>query len=1120
MDDLLSEALGGIDDSSASKDEYQPAIAALESALDLNGLLIEALGAPENYGKIISEATSTGATAIVLIADGDVDHEALVRAYSSQAVTPVPSLLVLKEEEQCIAVEVITEGGNPFPGVGVRTIVTNRASPSSPQSDGFEQGDMFGAWNAALLRDFFSPTQADEEVTFSLSRAELDDIAPELGGFEGLLQAVQHGPPWKLSDGRALTNLALGLMRQRRHAASRPQGYIHPTRHLSYGAASDNFPPYLPVLAALVALSVEYQHGEGGFYAHAQDRLALPNSWGMNELDRVNALWRDLQKWTAETKGKFGVFKARTLGGRPVIGMLKSQSIIRASDIEKLHTLFSKLRLTPGEPMPLDRVGTVLGRIHDEHVLSRGIRDASAQEDYRSALIERLNQILLDWDGSTQSGEEEEAPTKTHRAYSRLGIALFADGNSPPWQLGWRMPSFRDDGRVTLEYGTARWHAAYDGSAYAVAKPDGSNSAHCELMTSELKLSVFFDDGFRPSERRKDLTWAASPLTVLEFSRRHRCLVELDAMPAQGATYLLVSPENRNFDHVVSLERVKLETCPGQGLPFGWRLLFLEDAATLTVDQRDQLPGVPPSASRPRAIRLIGGLRIRRAGRVAYLAHDLPMAEVDAPPGCKIRTPGLTIAETTDTAGGSSQPGFLQPSTRRTFELQVESDDRLFTLSVTSPEGRILGEAKLRLAVGGAEQTAGAIGLVPARGSLERGIAVHGMLVKGSDRGSAVPNRINVAAHRLGRVCNDLTQLPLDCPELRFLDALSQGSGRMAYGRARNILRRYLGKRSERTTTATLEALRQRGMLEIQSDTRGRWTAVGAVRPTLYALPLMVEEDPTWGVCGTPSQDYWRHLVATGADLYMSQDPETSLPVFRLRGAVRDSGPFHVTKQPPTAIATCSSSLEELRQAFASRGFETLDKRAHDREWFQPGCADWSDSTPRSDFDWVLLRYTDPDTGSHRLHSLRNGAPGHYRYRHVRNERWATWMAYDSCVRHFATMFPGIAPWPLSYQQVTRSLWVPAGMKLPLILERALVACSGGPPARARLIADQNTDADRLRARTVGGAFVGSFDRNYRDFLPPNDVRLWLEYQAVPREVVKIVANRLGCRLDEIGDLR
>ena len=1242
IDEVLSRALGGVNPSSTSKNKYRSAIAVIESALGLEGLLIKSLGAPKNYGNRISEATGTGARSLILVADGDVDHEALIRAYGARVVRPLPTLVALKEGSECVAVEVLTEGENPFPSVEARlfpaSAVPNVPSPellnavlridgcgweeaqralaahqnrwpgalrvkhapdqknlmnrireaagrrpavlvvfTTPElrvscgsalkelsdlvgeavvvTDGRDgvrvelalavaaagnaatalgpgaclapgQVDGFVSWNAALLRDFFSPTHHGEEVTLSASRPDLDDVAPELGGFEGLLQAVRDGPPWELPRGRDLTNLAVGLRHQRSRPRSRPPSYVHPTRLLSYGSASDNFPAYLPVLAALVALSLEYKHGEGGFYTHAQSRLSLGPSWGPGELERINTLWDDLESWTTETRGQYGIFRARVLGKRPVLGRLKSQSIIRDSDLDKLHRLFTKLDLPAGEPLVPEQIGRVLTRIQNEPILSQGLRDASIQADYRSALVERLDQILLDWDGSTATeGEGEQEPwSKTKSEYSKLGLVLFADGGRPPWRLGWRMPALQHDGHASLNLdNTACWRATFDGRPYAIAHPTDPNSGSCTPLNSPVQLTVISDDGFRPSQHRRPLAWSPNWLTVLEFSSQYHCLVEIDALPTNGPFYLLVSPTNENFAPVLRLAGIDTQTCPSQGLPSGWRLFHVPEAAALSNEQRSQLPGLSDGCTRSRAIRLVGGLRIRRAGRIAFLPHDLPMVEVDAPPDSEVRAPGLELTEVLD-SGELPLPdgdGLLEASTRRTFELQVACEDRMtFTLTVAPPAGEPLGTAKLRLAVESAEQAEGNISLIPAWQSKDRRLEIQGMVVTGLDERPTTSALLDVPPHLLGGdSVPDLERMPLECPEMRFLDALSQGTGRMSYGRARRIMRRYLNKRDQ-TTTATFEALRQRGMLEIRSDSRGRWTTVGSVRPTLYALSMTVGGDSTWGICGTLRLGHWKELTNTGAKLFVARDQTTGLPVFRLRGSVTASGTFDLQRSQPTTIAKCSASLDELRRAMASRGFEALDGRAQDCEWFQPTCADWRESGPPTVYDWVLLRYTDPDTGSHRLHSLRSGQPGEHRYRHVRNERWATWMAYDSCVRHIETFLPGVAPWPLSYHSRTRSVWVPARMRLPLILERALVACSGAPPARARMVRDTAPTESRLRGCTVGGAIVGDFDRNYSDFLPVDFPRVWLEYRHVPADVVDILTHRLGCRLDEIGDPR
>lgn len=1238
IDGLLSMALSGVDPSSTSKNKYAFAIETLEAALGVSSLFIKSLGAPKNYGNRISEATGANATVVILVGREDVDQEALRRAYRSRAVRPTPALLVVRDGDECIAVEVLTAGENPFPGVEVQALTLDGTPPPAAPSllaailslngqpwdiarrdlaelqeqgqsellvkrapdqknlqnrireaagrcpsvlvvmttpelraacgrclqdvadrvgeaivvtdgrgrarveiaeaaarsgdDGGEsidaELDEFVAWNALLLREFFSPAYADEEVTLSVSPPELDEIAPELGGFEGLLKAIRRGPPWSVPDRESLAGVASGLRAQRKYRDRRPPSYAHPSRYLPYGAAADDFPTYLPILAALVALAVEYEHGKGGFYWHVSQRLDLP-TWDASELERVNGLWEDLEAWTKTTDGKFGVFRRRTLGGRPNLGKLKAQSIVRAQDIDKLHRLFTKLDLAPARPLPEASTGTLLQRITEESTLSQGVRDAAGKPDYHAPLIERLNQLLLDWDGSSSSEADGRPTAEVHQAYARLGIALFTNAGRPPLTLGWRVPALHDDGRLTLTHDSeVTWETKFDGGPFSIARPVDPSFKGSELLGSKLDLSLRYEDDFRPPTRpRHGLPYSPSALVILGLHSNPQCLVELDSLPGHGKVWLLVSPDNRNFDHWHNVNLIQLKELPALGLPMGWRLFHIRDASTLTMDQRKQLPGMGDGATRPRALRLVGGLRTVRAGRVAFLPHDLPQLEVDAPWDAVIDSPGLKILEL-----GSPETESIQQSpilgddttpTRRVYDLEVEqSESRVFALTASTSTGERLGSVRLRLAVGDDRQIDGPVDLTPFCGQNQS--TVRGMMVRSPELDPSYTSRFEILPFLLGE---QVSKTRPECAEARFLDALAHGSGRMPYGRARSILRRYLDADREfsRSTTSTFEALRQRGMLEIRSDPRGRWTAIGAVPPTLYRLPFDVGGAPVWGVCGTVRLAQWAQLSRSNGQIWSRHLSSKSLPVVRLRGASVALEGFTNAETPPTAIASCSSSLAEIVAALGARGFESKDSRADDYEWFRPASGDWSPSEYHHTFDWSLLRYTDPETRSHKLHSLRSDIAGEVRYRHVRNERWATWIAYDSCVRNLAAKHPkleGIAPWPLSYDSRKRSLWTPARMRLPLILERSLVACSGSPPGTSRLVRDtdpSHRDPKSLRALSLD-EFVGFFDRNYAEFIPENEPRVWLEYQHVPRELVALVANKLGCRITEVGDFR
>src|SRR5205085_336487 len=117
-------------------------------------------------------------------------------------------------------------------------------------------------------------------------------------------------------------------------------------------------------------------------------------------------------------------------------------------------------------------------------------------------------------------------------------------------------------------------------------------------------------------------------------------------LPAHGGAYLLAAPDNvLLLEHVLSVNHVKHQSCPTDGLPNRWALFYLPDCAALTERFRDELPSGDLVRSRARPVRLLGGRAIQRAGIRQYLAYDLPSVELDAPSGTVLDAPGLTLVE-------------------------------------------------------------------------------------------------------------------------------------------------------------------------------------------------------------------------------------------------------------------------------------------------------------------------------------------------------------------------------------------------------------------------------------------------------------------------------------------
>jgi hypothetical protein len=156
-----------------------------------------------------------------------------------------------------------------------------------------------------------------------------------------------------------------------------------------------------------------------------------------------------------------------------------------------------------------------------------------------------------------------------------------------------------------------------------------------------------------------------------------------------------------------------------------------------------------------------------------------------------------------------------------------------------------------------------------------------------------------------------------------------------------------------------------------------------------------------------------------------------------------------------------------------------------------------------------LFRMEDRDTGKLQVYSLGIKQDGNRpRYGFVRDSRWGVWIAlgaFADFVKQFGIC--DASPWPVPYVRQSGTLLLPARVSLPVVLERALVLCSGSAPELMDL--EKRTDPASpyvALVRTADRAAVACTSMVYDDMA---DGR-WLAYKYVPEKIANVVAGKLG----------
>jgi hypothetical protein len=386
--------------------------------------------------------------------------------------------------------------------------------------------------------------------------------------------------------------------------------------------------------------------------------------------------------------------------------------------------------------------------------------------------------------------------------------------------------------------------------------------------------------------------------------------------------------------------------------------------------------------------------------------------------------------------------------------------------------------------------------------------------------------RDDVGYPETGYFDDDLSQPIEDSGVAKFLNSLAR-LGTIAYASARDELRRQC---VDVDPMPLLMDLRARGYLEIQADAKGHVVRVHSVAPTLYELPISLTGFAVAGVTGTLTLPQWARL-RDSCELMVSAASQGRgfLPAVRVAAESLDkirqackAMDFQFTAAPAISIATWSGSIEDARRTFLRDGWEHFSTKLshlHRMRWdtAQLVASSHEQMTIDREIGAQLFRFDDPQAWPLQLYVLgiRDQA-GSSRYSHIHDSRWGAWISLLAFARlmHDKYARQDALPWPFPYDPKTRDLWLPARMRPPSVLERALCLCSGGR-AEVHFLESGEAVSDRLPLVGENCRVTGFVSTVYAGFFPAH----WLRFRDVPVEVASIVASRLGGVLDSLASI-
>lgn len=1000
----------------------------------------------------------------------------------------------------------------------------------------------FVAWNDLLLSEFFSAASANDDVWIRATRAELDSFGLHLGGAEGLIGAVRSGAPWLPSLPNC--SAAARILVEQRRDALRTRLYMDP------GAFDPTYlgafaPAYLPILALWV-LAASDEQAEGGFYASVQRLLGKPFKNEVKVTQAMSRAWGDLEAWSSrECGGRFGSFHCRVLGEHRFVGIPRSQGLISRQDGRNLSKLFWDARLRPGQLLTDAMLASLLARGCESPFLTRPLRSAMAKPEYQPPLAALLRKLLGSWDGNrpkgSQAGTDQLITGPLTKdpvdAKTSITLVLLPSEEVPNgWDVCWSFPAVVDALRCSLEFGGQRLpavlHRASASFLTDVSEHDARQSLTALSASASTQIEVgiqIHDDGAGTcGDQYRKAMIRQTPRRIMAWNsidpRFGQQLIEHD-IPLYGVFYLVCAPTDwARTDLWLRREQISFEPMEVIGLPSGWRMACIQRAERLTAEHRQYLADVSEATDVPPArLQLVGGGWLLRGGARLFASYDLPAIEFEGPPEAFLEAPGLQLSEVPQHLAKEGQSGI-----RRFLVDLLDVNCRSFDISLLAGSAK-LASTRLRVADPDGEGRGAAkdFSLNP----LGFPVSVTAGL-QGNRIGSAQQDSASEVWYR-----EQMLEVPAtvtwagksfaDSGAAQFLDTLA-ARGSIFYGEARDQISRLSGGSNP---ISLLMDLRARGCLEIETDGKGHFVRIHGVAPSLYGLPATQDGLPLFGVSGTLRLAQWTVLQANQNFMVTAADPMPGhLPALRVAAidgnsvqAECSSMGFLFALCPARDVALWAGTVRQAREAAESLGTETVSAELGHLHRLKADSARFVPvGEPRMSIDREcgaqLFRFDDPQATAMQLYVLGvRRADGTSRYSHVPDSRWGVWISQLA----FAEMLKekhgrdDAFPWPLHYDAGSRDLWVPARLRPPAVLERALALCSGNGPAIHFLSSAGDADGRAPVFDSYAGRVVGAISHVYREFVPGH----WLRYSWVPKEIAQKVAASLGCALEPFASV-
>lgn len=987
----------------------------------------------------------------------------------------------------------------------------------------------YNEWAIALTKYFFGPHMSGKRTRLTVNREFLNEEFVYLGGCEGFLYAVKNGPRWcyrgldtPLHD-KALRAFSIWKM-QSEHRNSR------------YPTLPNNAPPYLPFLVLLCLAWTEDdddEHLSGNSFYERLGLIVPAHGLDSQQLAQWKKLWDGLQDWTERLKGERGIWKLERVG-QVHVGIPCSQTILTPCKLRRLPWLFhvTGLALLASRCTPIDT--QVKAHLLQQESYTRSVLGnfltTQIQDDTEigKGVISLINEQL----GNPENWIYEERPgsSKTTEAHDSdtakllpLRIALELKSPESKWHLRYCL---LEENAPIGNNGGQSWTFTKKGMTslgpfWLAIDADGParvNESHVQPDSNyHIDYKSEDEDGTQTQQliiRKRGIRIFRNWVNGLNY------LFEEYDLPDVGGCYLLVHRNNKlhldNWLKEFVSSGGRSTSFPPNGLPAQFELVYVDGIESSTKEILSNFPEKTAMTRKPSYLSFCGGSRIQGSGAERlYLTYDPPAVVLENRGDVSLHTEGAKLIEV---AKDSSANNVLPGNRIEEFEIEIDSGTPAVTFEVFNKKTREVLETR-------------AIGFTQ-----------HLLNINEQDHSE------NIRFDRFGQAtdCGGISGCILESPEADaacnqyasnpeqyicyndfMLKDQAIGEGGISDNRwnlveslrlTKRITSREFRRRAE-SITGVWEAyswsearwLRAFCHIEIERDRKGRIAYIYPVKPCGYKLPWSMGNLSFFGVAGCPMHKELVKLQENAAAF------ECKITAYNRQSSILP--PLLVIQGEEETIRLCLADAgfecAELENGLPDAGIlacwaGSLADRCADFFWqsgyvqepeavFNPYC--FRMLAPKQ-FSCPYKLYSIPDSYSphNKWHAMMK-TPGindlHDEVRHVflTDPSWGKWLTLGrassgipsgiNCPNHEHT--------PIPYDAQRNELIVPASLRFPSMLTRALLLCSGLPPKIVRP--------------------SEYYSKTESPFLPdrglPYDGTCY-SYRLIPPQIAKMVCNKVS----------